>query len=183
MRQQMLSAESLVAALFVGGMSGIVDEYRLFKALYPDAPTYAVGNPGGEASSLVDFSPIEVRDELRRGNLYPKLARDVFDDLEGRLALLGETNGDEGVVWGRIAEHAGSEFYTIRGLPFSYFVDGCAIRIFRGGFEPGRKLARQDVQLALGRMPAERPVDLTGLREPSYMWAILMDPRIRGGAW
>jgi len=52
MRQRMLHESDPAAAVFIGGMSGIDDEYRLFTDLYPRRLTYATRRPGGEAARL-----------------------------------------------------------------------------------------------------------------------------------
>ena len=79
-------------------------------------------------------------------------------------------------VWNNIIRCAGQEFHTKTGLPFTYtVVDGYVM--------PNRTnylLARQQFQKA-----AEIP-NITGpgqisdkVRGPSYVFAILTDPRIR----
>ena len=77
MRQRMLEESNPAAALFIGGMGGIVDEHRLFRECYPDRMTYALGRPGGEAARLVDTSPRELSEALALGDVYPAVARRV----------------------------------------------------------------------------------------------------------
>ena len=81
MRRQMLTDTEPVAAVFVGGMAGIPDEHRLFTSLRPDAPTYALGRPGGAARDLIASSPAELRSDLAEGDVYPSVARRIVDDL------------------------------------------------------------------------------------------------------
>lgn len=52
MRTEMLSRHELEAAVFIGGMTGIAAEYKLFRALHPEAKTLAVPAPGGAARVL-----------------------------------------------------------------------------------------------------------------------------------
>ena len=52
LRSAMLSRDDLVAAVFIGGMEGILDEYKLFAALHPGAKVLAVPAPGGAARQL-----------------------------------------------------------------------------------------------------------------------------------
>lgn len=54
MRQIMLSRADLTAAVFVGGMEGIFDEYEMFRRLHPDAPVLPVAGPGGAARVLAE---------------------------------------------------------------------------------------------------------------------------------
>lgn len=81
MRRQMLSTEAPVGAVFVGGMAGIPTEHGLFRELWPTAPTYALGRPGGASRSLVDGSPADLRESLTDSDVYPALARQVLDHL------------------------------------------------------------------------------------------------------
>lgn len=81
MRNQMLIESKPIAAVFIGGMNGILDEYKMFHGLYPQAPTYAFGQPGGEAKKLVAKSPHHLCDELSASCVYPTLARHIVTDL------------------------------------------------------------------------------------------------------
>jgi hypothetical protein len=51
MRRQMLRG-NFEAAVFIGGMDGIEDEYRIFKELHPTAKIVALSSPGGAAMKL-----------------------------------------------------------------------------------------------------------------------------------
>lgn len=82
-------------------------------------------------------------------------------------------------VWARIKAHEGQQFRQIRGKQFSYTVVGGAVvpdttnqNISRAHFEEAMKL-----------MPLRDTTLLQHLRGPSYLFAILMDPRIRGNDW
>lgn len=52
MREQMLSREDLVAAVFIGGMDGVDIEYTLFRRFHPTAKVLPVPSPGGAALNL-----------------------------------------------------------------------------------------------------------------------------------
>lgn len=52
LRKEMLSHESITAAVFIGGMNGIIDEHNMFVSLHPKAIVLAVPRPGGAASDL-----------------------------------------------------------------------------------------------------------------------------------
>lgn len=86
-------------------------------------------------------------------------------------------------VWDRIRRHAGSEFRTVNGLPFTYEVPGQYLRVTRDGQEINRSLSRTNFERALEVMPAVGPGALQGRQGPSYTWAILMAPRIRQQDW
>lgn len=52
MRSRMLNETNPLAAVFIGGMEGVREEFSRFSDLYPGRPTYAVRRPGGEAAQL-----------------------------------------------------------------------------------------------------------------------------------
>lgn len=84
MRRRMLGESKPSAAAFVGGMEGIPQEFSIFTALYPDAPTYAAGKPGGEAQALVERSPSSLQGELMHSAIFPALWRAAVSDLASR---------------------------------------------------------------------------------------------------
>jgi hypothetical protein len=61
MRERMFSEHAFKAAVFVGGMGGIVQEYELFRQLQPDAAIVPVVSTGGAvlevAERMGSFSP------------------------------------------------------------------------------------------------------------------------------
>ncbi len=52
MREEMLSRDDLVAAVFVGGMEGVEAEHEMFSRLHPTATVLPVSAPGGAALLL-----------------------------------------------------------------------------------------------------------------------------------
>lgn len=82
MRRQMLEESDPVAACFIGGMAGIADEFRLFEELFQGRPTYAVGQPGGEAQRISERSDTELGLRLLNERTFPTLWRAVLADLE-----------------------------------------------------------------------------------------------------
>jgi len=86
---------------------------------------------------------------------------------------------DIDVVWERIRRHAGQEFRTVTGLPFTYEAPGNYLRVDR----TVRNLSRSNFEKALRLMPANGPGELRDRQGAAYTWAILMDPRIRQGSW
>ena len=86
-------------------------------------------------------------------------------------------------VWKQIVRHAGQTFHTSTGLPFTYQVIGATrgpIRVVRDGREINRNISWASFEKALPSMPCDGPSDIsqTGVSGPSYVWAILNDPRI-----
>jgi hypothetical protein len=82
-------------------------------------------------------------------------------------------------VWSRIKAHHGKEFRQVRGKSFSYSVDGFTLI-------PGttnRNLPRSDFEKALKLVPLPNTTCVQHLQGPSYIYAILMDSRIRLNDW
>ena len=86
-------------------------------------------------------------------------------------------------VWARIERNEGAAFETATGLSFTYRVPGQFIRVTRDGREINRVLSRSNFRKAAELMPAERPSQLSHLQGSAYVWAILMDERIRKTDW
>lgn len=82
-------------------------------------------------------------------------------------------------VWTRIQAHAGQQFQQVRGGVFSYEATSSAVRPDR----TNQQIPRLHFERALARLPFPNTVVLQDLRGPSYIYAILVDPRIRMGDW
>ncbi|MEO2076629.1 MAG: hypothetical protein ABGX20_14765 [Bacillus sp. (in: firmicutes)] len=83
------------------------------------------------------------------------------------------------VVWQRIIENEGQVFMQIRGGEFTYKVSGNTIKLSR----TNRTVAKSTFVEALKFVPLENTVPLQPLQAPSYLFAILMDNRIRKSDW
>lgn len=92
MREQMLRNADPVAAIFIGGMEGIRDEFNLFVELCPGRPVYPVGSAGGvarELASKLTQSPGYAKwsyrhvdpQRLLTDGAYPALMADVLADV------------------------------------------------------------------------------------------------------
>lgn len=57
MREAMLSRADLDAAVFIGGMQGVMDEHAMFERFHPNANMIAVSAPGGAARELAQQIP------------------------------------------------------------------------------------------------------------------------------
>jgi len=82
-------------------------------------------------------------------------------------------------VWKRIVSQAGEEFRTTKGLPFTYTVAHGAVRPSR----TNRNLSRADFEKALARVPLKNTAAVQDLQGPAFIYAIMMDERIRAGEW
>jgi len=95
-----------------------------------------------------------------------------------------EPESREQSAWQRIRDHQGEEFRTVRGLPFTYEVEGdSGIWFNRDGRKINMRLERSDVEKALRRCPLENTVQIKDCIDPAYLFALLMDSRIRGSEW
>ncbi|MCC7366075.1 MAG: hypothetical protein IT303_17045 [Dehalococcoidia bacterium] len=82
-------------------------------------------------------------------------------------------------VWSRVVRHAGEEFRTTRGRPFRYVVSGDGLLIDR----VQQQLSRELMEKAFARAPLKNTADVADLWGMSYVYAIVMDDRIRAAAW
>ena len=78
--------------------------------------------------------------------------------------------------WNRIRNNAGNRFYTIRGLRFTYRIDGNYLIPSRTDY----KISKKDFKkiFRLGRLKGPGLIS-NEVRGPSYIWAIMHDRRIR----
>lgn len=82
-------------------------------------------------------------------------------------------------IWQRIKEHEGKKFMQIRGGEFTYEVAASAVIPDR----TNQNLPRSHFEEASRLLPLADTVPVQHLRGPSYIYAILMDPRIRQADW
>jgi len=83
------------------------------------------------------------------------------------------------VIWQRIESYAGKKFTQIQGGEFTY-------EVIRGHVVPNRtnqQLPKSQFEEAFRLVPLENTIPLQHLRGPSYIFAILMDNRIRVSDW
>lgn len=82
-------------------------------------------------------------------------------------------------VWKRIAENAGKEFRQIRGKAFSYSVTENTAYLDC----TNRSFSKKTIESALEFVPLKNTTPIQHLQAPSYLYAILMDDRIRYSLW
>jgi len=82
-------------------------------------------------------------------------------------------------IWERIVALAGEEFEQIRGGRFTYTVEGNALDLDR----TNQKLGKTQLAEALKLVPLTGTGEVTHLRGPSYIYAILMDECVRKSGW
>lgn len=98
MRYKMLKEMKPIAAIFIGGMEGVEDEFNLFVKIYPENPVYPIGSTGGATKILLEQKIIqpmkcqewsfkwkyrfpEIINELNKLKIYPSLANKIISDL------------------------------------------------------------------------------------------------------
>lgn len=82
-------------------------------------------------------------------------------------------------VWQRIETHSGERFEQIRGGEFFYKVES-------GHVIPDRtnqQIPKSNFEKAFSMVPLPDTTMIQNLRGPFYIYAILMDKRIRLGDW
>jgi hypothetical protein len=82
-------------------------------------------------------------------------------------------------IWSRIRAHEGETFRQIRGGEFTYVVTGSAIVPDR----TNQSIPRAHLAEAARMLPLTSTVPVQHLRGPSYIYAVLMDRRIRNDDW
>ena len=82
MRKQMFSENTFVAGVFIGGMEGIEDEYKLFRKFHPEAIVLPVASTGA-ASKIVytDFLSNDMKNKrLENDYAFMSLFQDLLID-------------------------------------------------------------------------------------------------------
>jgi dephospho-CoA kinase len=104
-------------------------------------------------------------------------AQEAAAPVQGEPARLTQVGIE--TVWGRVRAHAGEPFTLVRGARFEY-------EMFDNYLRPVgrvRGLSRSNFAKALARVPFQNTRDISDLQGASYVFAILMDERIRRGDW
>lgn len=83
------------------------------------------------------------------------------------------------ILWERIIENEGQVFKQMKGGEFTYAVKGNVIKLSR----TNRSVSKNTFIEALKHVPLSNTVPLQHLQAPSYLFAILMDCRIRKTDW
>ena len=82
MRERMLSEHKFDAAVFIGGMEGIRDEYEIFKAKHPEALIIPLASTGAAAKILYESLSAPFGKKLKNDYAYMALFREL---LSGKL--------------------------------------------------------------------------------------------------
>lgn len=82
-------------------------------------------------------------------------------------------------VWNRVRALEGETFTQIRGGEFKYELTESALIPDR----TNQNLPKKHFEEAFGMLPLDDTVPVQHLRGPSYIYAVLMDRRIRRSDW
>ena len=136
--------------------------------------TRAPEKPG--ANLAVTDSPPQTQEETTEN----QTANQTAGSESKAIAPDDHADRDIEVVWARILAHQGQVFHQAKGQAFTYEVVGNALvpsttkaRIYKSQF------AKALEHVPFGKV-SDVPPDVFG---PSYVYAILMDPRIRQNDW
>jgi hypothetical protein len=78
LRIAMLRSEDFHAAVFIGGMEGVEEEYKMFQEFHPGKPTHPIASTGAAALDLFDQYATDRR-ALRDNLLYLSLFRELLE--------------------------------------------------------------------------------------------------------
>jgi len=78
MRETMIRSQNFSAAIFIGGMEGVEEEYRMFRRIHPNKPAYPIASTGAAALALYQQHMPE-RHELLQDLRYLSLFRRLLN--------------------------------------------------------------------------------------------------------
>ncbi|MBV8231787.1 MAG: hypothetical protein JO329_17525, partial [Planctomycetaceae bacterium] len=86
MREEMIGSQPFVAAVFIGGMEGLDEEWDLFTRIHPNAPAFPVASTEGAARLIwqnwsppnLPSIPADVKTRLDQDVQYRHLFRDLL---------------------------------------------------------------------------------------------------------
>jgi hypothetical protein len=81
MRTEMFCNHQFQAAIFIGGMQGVEDEYNMFLKYHPKALIIPVASTGGAAKVIYDSLNYQLDERLKRDVAYMAVFKDVLKDV------------------------------------------------------------------------------------------------------
>lgn len=79
MREKMFGDNDFYAAVFIGGMKGILDEYKMIKDYHPAVRCFPIASTGAAARALYDEHPGEFDERLLTELSYTSLFKELLD--------------------------------------------------------------------------------------------------------
>lgn len=80
MREEMIVRNDFCAAIFIGGMEGVEDEYKLFKEAHPNEPVFPIASTGA-ASRILYFKDNFTNERLLTDFCYLPLFDELFEGI------------------------------------------------------------------------------------------------------
>jgi hypothetical protein len=80
MRKRMFEENNFTAAVFIGGMEGVIDEYKMFREYHPNALTIPLASTGAAAKIVYDEFQNNKDERLIGDYAYMALFRDLLAD-------------------------------------------------------------------------------------------------------
>lgn len=78
MRRQMVIENDFAAAVFIGGMDGVEDEYKMFVESHPEAKVFPMASTGAAALMLYDANSDAFNERLKNDMAYASLFKDLL---------------------------------------------------------------------------------------------------------
>lgn len=78
MRRQMVSENDYAAAVFIGGMDGVEDEYKMFVESHPEAKVFPMASTGAAALMLYEANTDAFDERLKTDMAYASLFKDLL---------------------------------------------------------------------------------------------------------
>lgn len=78
MRRKMIVENDFAAAVFIGGMDGVEDEYKMFIESHPNAKIIPVASTGAAALALYELNKDRFEERLKTDLAYSSLFRDML---------------------------------------------------------------------------------------------------------
>ncbi|MCR5561705.1 MAG: hypothetical protein K6F58_07840 [Bacteroidales bacterium] len=78
MREKMFGDNDFYAAVFIGGMNGILDEYKMIKDYHPAVRCFPIASTGAAARALYDEHPGEFDEQLLTELSYTSLFKELL---------------------------------------------------------------------------------------------------------
>ena len=79
MRTQMIRDNQFVAAFFIGGMEGVVDEFKMFTSYHKDSKIFPIASTGAAAKLIFEASPELFDERLVTELTYTSLFKELLD--------------------------------------------------------------------------------------------------------
>ena len=78
MRKKMICCNGFAAGIFIGGMEGVEDEFRMFSKVHPHALLLPIASTGAAAKIIYDKAPEEYDSNLMTELTYASLFKKIF---------------------------------------------------------------------------------------------------------